>query len=90
MFAWGRDSVDKDTMDLKKCCIGMRLVVQRTRAWSRTRLHLQEQLPNGLSVFLFIDSYKTRGRTTGIIEKFNLASASPVTTQYIVTHAEIV
>ena len=45
---------------------------------------------NGLSVFLFIDSYKTRGRTNGIIEKFNLASASPVTTQYIVTHAEIV
>jgi len=41
-------------------------------------------------VFLFIDSYKTRGRTNGIIEKFNLASASPVTTQYIVTHAEIV
>jgi len=39
---------------------------------------------------LFIDSYKTRGRTNGIIEKFNLASASPVTTQYIVTHAEIV
>jgi len=45
MFAWGRDSVDKDTMDLKKCCMGMRLVVQRTRAWSRTQLRLQEQLP---------------------------------------------
>jgi len=45
---------------------------------------------NGPGVFLFIDSYKTRGRTTGIIEKFNLAVASPVTTQYIVTHAEIV
>ena len=39
----------------------------------------------GPSVFLFIDSYWNRGRITEIIEKFNLASASPVTTLHIVT-----
>ena len=39
---------------------------------------------------MFIDSYKTKGSKTGIIEKFNLAIASPVTTQYIVIHGEIV
>jgi len=39
----------------------------------------------GPSVFLFIDSYWTRSHITGIIEKFNLPSASPVTTVHILT-----
>lgn len=39
----------------------------------------------GPSVFLFIDRYKTRGLTTGIIEKSNLANATLVTTPRLVT-----
>jgi hypothetical protein len=45
MFPWGTGCVSRDTkdLDLRSCCMGRRLVVQRMRAWFRTQLHLRER-----------------------------------------------
>ncbi len=47
MSGRGRDSANMDAkdLDLKNYRTGRRLVAQRMRAWSRTRLHLSERPP---------------------------------------------
>src|SRR5438309_9500567 len=81
MFLWGRGCVCTDTkdLDLKSCCMGRRLVVHRRQAWFRMQLHPRERQPRNQAVFLFINPYKSKRDTAGILVKFNPASTSSVT-----------